>query len=227
MIASYLVNHGYEVTSCHSGDRAIDTIRADAPDLVVLDIMLPGVDGLSVCRAVRNDFSGRILMLTALDDSTDEIAGLETGADDYIAKPVSPRLLLARIRSLLRRSTTDSGESHDGIDGNGHVGENDDDDCIGIGSLLVDRASRRVTVSGEDVRMTTTEFDLLWLLASNAGRILSREFLHESMYRLDLSPADRRIDLLVSRLRRKLGDDSSDPDRIKTVRGQGYLLSRG
>ncbi len=216
MIASYLSNYEYEVSSCHSGDVAIELIRTTAPDLVILDLMLPGADGLSVCRAIRNDYPGRILMLTALDDSADEIAGLETGADDYMAKPVSPRLLLARIRTLLRRT-----------DGATTSNSSSTDDKIALNDIAIDASSRSVTVQGSPVKLSTTEFDLLWLMAKESGTVLSREHLHASIYRLDLSPTDRRIDLLVSRLRRKLGDDSTDPQLLKTIRGKGYLLSPG
>ncbi len=216
MIASYLSNYEYEVSSCHSGDVAIELIRTTAPDLVILDLMLPGTDGLSVCRAVRNDYLGRILMLTALDDSADEIAGLETGADDYMAKPVSPRLLLARIRTLLRRT-----------DGATTSNSSSTDDKIALNDIAIDASSRSVTVQGSPIKLSTTEFDLLWLMAKESGTVLSREHLHASIYRLDLSPTDRRIDLLVSRLRRKLGDDSTDPQLLKTIRGKGYLLSPG
>lgn len=216
MIASYLSNYDYEVSSCHSGDVAIEQIQTTSPDLVILDLMLPGTDGLSVCRAVRSDYPGRILMLTALDDSADEIAGLETGADDYMAKPVSPRLLLARVRTLLRR--TDSSASSESV-----IKE----DKIALNDIAIDASSRSVTVHGSRVKLSTTEFDLLWLMAKESGTVLSREHLHACIYRLDLSPTDRRIDLLVSRLRRKLGDDSTDPQLLKTIRGKGYLLSPG
>jgi len=215
MVTSYLTTHGYQVSSCHSGDTAIDEIQCNKPDLVVLDLMLPGVDGLSVCRAVRNKYQGRILMLTALDDSADEIAGLETGADDYLAKPVSPRLLLARVRSLLRRTGTSGALPDSQIDNKQYQ----------FKRVLIDQTRLTVSLDGEEIRLTTTEFDLLWLMASNAGTILSREYLHECIYRLDLSPSDRRIDLLVSRLRRKLGDDSGHPELLKTVRGKGYLMN--
>lgn len=212
MISDYLDTHGYKVQTCHRGDEAIQLIFSTNPDLVVLDLMLPGTDGLTVCREVRSKYAGKILMLTALDDTVEEITGLETGADDYLTKPVSPRLLLARVRLQLRNN-----ESH----------QPEDADSIQLGSLLVDRANRVVSRDGKTVRLTTTEFDLLWILASHAGTPISRESLHETMFRLDLSPEDRRIDLIISRVRKKLGDSSADPQFVKTVRGQGYLLGKG
>lgn len=214
MIASYLSTHEFSITVCHSGDAALTLIRQFAPDLVILDLMLPGVDGLSVCREVRGDFGGRILMLTALDDTADEITGLEIGADDYLAKPVSPRLLLARVRTLLRRPAS-------------AVPDSSDRETVAINDLIVDISNREVSLKQQVIRMTTTEFDLLWILASNAGKPLSREYLHEQMYHLDLVPSDRRIDLLVSRLRKKLSDDTATPVYIKTVRGKGYQMGSG
>lgn len=212
MVSDYLATHGYAVSVCHRGDEAIKLIRESPPDLVVLDLMLPGTDGLSVCREVRSQYVGKILMLTALEDTIEEITGLETGADDYLTKPVSPRLLLARVRLQLRKKE------------NGTTAESE---SITLGSLSVDRANREVTCNGSSVRFTTTEFDLLWILASNAGKPVSRHSLHESMFRLELTPEDRRIDLIISRIRKKLGDDSTNQQFIKTVRGQGYLLGKG
>lgn len=216
MISDFLSKHEYRISSCHNGEAAIALIDSEAPDLVILDLMLPGVDGLSVCREVRTRFTGQILMLTALDDSVDEIAGLETGADDYMSKPVSPRLLLARVRTLFRRNPV-----------GGAAADAAEQEVISIDKLVVDKSNREVVLDSEVLRMTSTEFDLLWILVSNAGKALSRDWLHEKMYRLDLTPSDRRIDLLVSRLRKKLGDDTANPFYLKTVRGQGYLMGKG
>jgi two-component system response regulator RstA len=212
MISDYLATHGYQVDTCHRGDDAINVILETAPDLVVLDLMLPGTDGLSVCREVRSQYTGKILMLTALDDTVEEITGLETGADDYLTKPVSPRLLLARVRLQLRKP-----ESAQLIE----------KESITLGSLTVDRENREVTCEGSAVRLTTTEFDLLWILATSAGKPISRESLHECMFRLEQTPEDRRIDLIISRIRKKLGDSSANPQYVKTIRGQGYLLGTG
>ncbi len=216
LITNYLSNHDFQLTSCHTGVDAIERIVNEKPDLVILDLMLPGVDGLAVCREVRGEFRGQILMLTALDDQADEIAGLEIGADDYLTKPVSPRLLLARIRTLLRRRVTDE-----------KTITTLEESTIVLGELEVDQANREVRLAQKPLRMTTTEFDLLWMLASHAGEPLSREVLHQKMYRLELEPNDRRIDLLVSRLRKKLGDDTAQPHYLKTVRGKGYQMGTG
>lgn len=216
MISDYLSKHDYDISTCHDGETAIKMIESENPELVILDLMLPGVDGLSVCREVRATFTGQILMLTALDDPVDEITGLEIGADDYMSKPVSPRLLLARVRTLLRRVPETAETVHP-----------TKFDTVAIDDLNVDYANRDVQLNGTPVRMTSTEFDLLWLLVCNAGSPLSRELLHEKMYRLDLTPSDRRIDLLVSRLRKKLGDDPSNPHYLKTVRGKGYQMGKG
>lgn len=216
LITDYLSRHDFILDSCHTGSEAIDRIVNNKPDLVILDLMLPGVDGLAVCREVRGEYRGQILMLTALDDQADEIAGLEIGADDYLTKPVSPRLLLARVRTLMRRqiiAEIPRQESQESV--------------VVLGELKVDRANREASLAGESLRMTTTEFDLLWLLASHAGEPLSREVLHQHMYRLELEPNDRRIDLLVSRLRKKLGDDTTQPQYLKTVRGKGYQMGTG
>jgi len=212
MISDYLSEQAYDVTVCHTGIAAIKLIGELNPDLVVLDLMLPGIDGLTVCREVRSSYSGKILMLTALEDTSEEITGLEIGADDYIIKPVKPRLLLARIRTLLRRGASTQDATTE---------------IIKIEALTVDKSNREVSLSGNTIAMTTTEFDLLWLLASNAGDSVTRETLHESIFRLDLTPDDRRIDLLVSRIRKKIGDSSANPHYIKTVRGRGYLMGKG
>ncbi|MCV6605646.1 MAG: response regulator transcription factor [Porticoccaceae bacterium] len=213
MMAGYLAKYGYDIHIAHDGQEAVDRIDDLSPDLVILDLMLPTMDGLSVCRTVRNRYKGMILMLTALDDAIEQITGLETGADDYVPKPVSPRLLLARVRTLLRRNDEDSSPRQE---------------CshIDIGPLAIDRGNRTLTLNNRPIRLTSTEFDFIWLLAENAGEVQSRDSLHYSMFRVELEPDDRRIDLIVSRLRKKLGDDPVDPQYIKTVRTQGYLLGR-
>ena len=205
LISEYLENSGHEVAIEHRGDRAVDRILAEAPDLVVLDLMLPGEDGLSICRRVRPKFSGPILMLTARGEEIDQVLGLEMGADDYVAKPVSPRLLLARIKALLRRG----GPAQDG-------------DRIVCGTLVIDRASREARIGGELVGLTSAEFDLLWALAGKAGQPVSREVLLKELRGIDWDGIDRSMDVRVSQLRRKLAADPDHEGRIKTVRGVGY-----
>jgi two-component system response regulator RstA len=174
--------------------------------------MLPGMDGFQVCRHLRPGYQGPILILTARDDDLDQILGLELGADDYVTKPVKPRVLLARVRALLRRAQAPApaqgGPTH-----------------VGLGSLEVDASRREVTLDGRQVAITTVEFDLLWFLASRAGQVVSRQDLYQAIFHYDYDGLDRSIDVYVSRLRQKLGDDPTAPQFIKTVRGAGYLMA--
>jgi two-component system response regulator RstA len=173
--------------------------------------MLPGADGLTVCREVRSAYKNPILMLTARTDDMDQVLGLEMGADDYVAKPVKPRVLLARIRALLRRVETDS--------------ERDNSPArLEFGALVIDNSAREVTLAGESVDLTSAEYDLLWLLASNAGTVLSRETIFEKLRGIQYDGQDRSIDVRISRIRPKVGDDPENPKRIKTVRSKGYLF---
>lgn len=206
----------YEVAVESRGDTAVPRIVSEKPDLVILDIMLPGLDGLSVCKEVRDQYKGPILMLTALGDEVDEVVGLEIGADDYLAKPASPRLLLARIKTLLRRS---SSGTHD--DETGDVTAS----VLVLGDLMVDLGARTVEVAQQSVDLTTAEFDLLVLLARHAGQVLTREGIYKTLRGIEWDGMDRSIDLRIARLRKKLGDDAKTPMRIKSVRGTGYLLA--
>lgn len=199
------------------GDRAPARIVGERPDLVILDVMLPGLDGLQVCRQVRERYPGPILMLTALGDEVDEVVGLELGADDYVAKPASPRKLLARVRTLLRRSGT-AGEAR-------AARATGDDRRVDLGDLVVDSTNRVATLDGAPLDLTTAEFDLLWLLARHAGQTLDRETIYDELRGIEWDGLDRSIDLRVARLRRKLGDDARNPRRIKSIRGVGYLLA--
>ncbi|SIR95661.1 two component transcriptional regulator, winged helix family [Moraxella cuniculi DSM 21768] len=206
----YLRKNGLDVAIETDGTRAIRRIISEQPDLVVLDVMLPGSDGLTVCREVRAQYHQPILMLTARTDDMDQVLGLEMGADDYVAKPVQPRVLLARIRALLRRSDTAPSESSP--------------QRLEFGDLVIDNGGRSVTLNDELVDFTSAEYDLLWLLASNAGRILSREDIFERLRGIEYDGQDRSIDVRISRIRPKIGDDPENPKRIKTVRSKGYLF---
>ncbi|ENV55775.1 two-component system response regulator RstA [Acinetobacter baylyi] len=206
----YLIRNGLEVGVETDGNRAIRRIISEQPDLVVLDVMLPGADGLTVCREVRPHYHQPILMLTARTEDMDQVLGLEMGADDYVAKPVQPRVLLARIRALLRR--TDK------------TVEDEVAQRIEFDDLVIDNGGRSVTLNGELVDFTSAEYDLLWLLASNAGRILSREDIFERLRGIEYDGQDRSIDVRISRIRPKIGDDPENPKRIKTVRSKGYLF---
>ncbi|MCU0960796.1 MAG: response regulator transcription factor [Pirellulaceae bacterium] len=209
MVADFLRPHGFDVAIEPRGDAAQERIAREQPDAVVLDVNLPGLDGFSLCQAVRASYRGAILMLTARGEELDEVLGLEAGADDYMAKPVRPRALLARLRSHLRRATPAEETSLP----------------IRVGGLVVDAARRVVELDGQPVELTTAEFDVLYLLAQQAGRPLSRRQLYEHIHGVGFDILDRSIDLRISRLRRKLDDDPARPQRIKSVRGVGYLLS--
>lgn len=208
----YLQSNGLHVSIEMDGAKAAARILQEQPDLVILDLMLPGEDGLSICRAVRGEYEGPILMLTARDDDMDQVLGLEMGADDYVCKPVRPRVLLARIRALLRRYEGASEEAAT------------DRRRLQFGPLVVDSAMREAWLKEQSIELTSAEFDLLWLLTSNAGRILSREEIFSSLRGIEYDGQDRSIDVRISRIRPKIGDDPMHPRLIKTVRSKGYLF---
>lgn len=211
LTARYLRQNGYEVITEARGDRAVARFRTVEPDLVVLDLMLPGMDGLDVCAELRKFSRTPVLMLTAKDADLDQVVGLSAGADDYVVKPVEPMVLLARVQALLRRVR----------DVDAAAGVMDD---VVVGGLCVSQTNRGVTLHGEAIELSTQEFGLLWELARNAGSVLSREALFRAIRGIDYDGLDRSIDVRVSRLRKKLGDNVSPPKRIKTVWGKGYLL---
>jgi len=210
VVAEYLTEHGYAVSVHTRGDTAVDRIVRESPDAVILDINLPGMDGLTVCRQVRDRYRGAIVMLTARSEEVDEVLGIEFGADDYLSKPVRPRALLARIKSHLRKS----GAPEQSIG-----------PPLVIGGLMVDPSRRRAELRGAALDLTSAEFDLLKLLADHAGTALSRSELHQAIHGMRFDAQDRSIDLRISRLRRKIEEDPARPTRIKSVRGTGYLLS--
>ncbi|MFT4726211.1 MAG: DNA-binding response OmpR family regulator [Granulosicoccus sp.] len=207
-IADYLATHNFLVSVATRGDAALEMIRNDMPDAVILDLNLPVMDGLEVCRQARLFFDNPILMLTARDTDNDEVAGLDTGADDYLSKPVKPSILLARLRALLRRSQKSNLES-----------------IICIGGLRIDPHSRTVMLFDDVIALSSHEYDVLQLLASNVGKSMSRESLIERIRGIEYDGFDRSVDICISRLRRKLKDDAHVPRRIKTLRGVGYLLT--
>ncbi|MBX8615782.1 response regulator [Pseudomonas cichorii] len=213
LIASYLQRFEYDVTVVNRGDRALEGMHRLRPDLVILDLMLPGLDGLHVCRQLRDESPVLpIIMLTARDKNDDQILGLETGADDYVAKPCDPRVLLARIRTLLRRSFS-SETRHDAQQ-------------IVLGRLLIDLAERQVKWRDQDVELSSGEYNLLLVLANHAGEVLSRDQLIQQLRGIEFNGIDRSVDVAISKLRRKFEDNPAEPRRIKTVWGKGYLLSR-
>jgi DNA-binding response OmpR family regulator len=212
----YLTEHGYLVTLANRGDVAIELIEADQPDLVILDIMLPVKDGFEVCMAIRPFYHGPILMMTARDHETDEVLGLELGADDYVVKPVKPRVLLSRIKALFRRVSLP-----------GIVPELEPEinqNKITFGNLSIDANSRTTLLAGVKVAISSNEFEVLGQLAQAADTVVSRKELVVQRRGIEYDGFDRSIDVLISRIRKKLGDDASNPYRIKTVWGKGYLF---
>lgn len=211
LIVEFLQSQGLEVELLEHGSGAVERILAQPPSLVVLDLMLPGEDGLEICRRLRAAGFGRpILMLTARSDDQDHIKGLELGADDFVNKPVRPQVLLARIRALLRRAETDAPERSL--------------TRLTFGDLIIDSIRREAWLKGKLIDLTGAEFDLLWLLASNAGRTLSREETFVALRGIEYDGQDRSIDVRISRIRPKIGDDPEMPRLIKTVRSKGYLF---
>ncbi len=203
----YLTREGFEVQTVADGLQAPDRIQAWAPDLVILDIMLPGQDGLEVCRQIQRFYQGPILFLTARGESLDEILGLELGADDYLTKPVEPRVLLARIKAHLRRSRRIKAPS--GVS-----------DGTVLDWLNVDKRNLKVTCQGRDVELTQPEFNLLCLLYDQPGVIHSRDDIMKALRGIEYDGVSRTVDILVSGIRQKLGLENA----IRTVRGKGYLL---
>ena len=205
-----LTEESYAVDVAHDGEEALDRATRTSYDLVILDVMLPGMDGLSLTRRVRERWKTPIIMVTARGDDADKIVGLELGADDYLAKPFNPRELLARIRAVLRRAPAEA-----------------ETPIFESGGLRIDFAAREVRVGGVRQSLTAHEYDLLSALARNAGRVLTRDQLLELVKGEEADEAfDRSIDVHVSRLRQKIEPDPRHPRYVKTVRGAGYLLAR-
>jgi two-component system, OmpR family, response regulator RstA len=215
LIKTYLEKHGYIIITETHGDRVEDRLASESPDLIILDIMLPGLDGLSICKNIRPNYDKPILMLTALGDEIDEIVGLEIGADDYLAKPITPRLLLARIKTALRKA------SREPYDADTEIA---DAQVIHTKDFTINAADRSVRIEGQLLDLTDSEFDLLWLLSKNKGKILDRDDIYQQLRGIRYDGMDRSIDLRIARLRKKLGDDTKNPRIIKSVRGVGYLL---
>lgn len=215
LICEYMSQHGFSIQAESNGHAAVDAILAQTPDLVILDLMLPGIDGLEICRRVRQQYHGAILMLTAQDEDVDQIVGLELGADDYVTKPVEPRVLLARVRTLLRRINPQTT-----IPVEPAVEKNE----INTAWLNICQSTREVLIDGNAAHLTTSEFDLLWYLATRAGSIISRDDLYQDLSGIEYDGVDRAMDIRISRLRKLLNDDSEQPNRIKTVRSKGYLF---
>jgi DNA-binding response OmpR family regulator len=213
LLLEYLGQHGFLLSRVASGTEGAKRIQETQPDAVILDLMLPGMNGLDVCRHVRDAYSGAIVMLTASQSEADHVAGLELGADDFVIKPVEPRVLLARIRAQLRRL------------GGGRGSTWKDTGIVEVGPLKIDVHSRDVSVEGRPVSLTTMEFEVLLMLAKDAGSVVRREDLYSKVMGTTYDGIDRGMDVYVSRIRRKLQDLGFDHSRLKAVRGVGYLLA--
>lgn len=219
LIKHFLAKHDLDVTVIPRGDIAIPEILDNPPDLVLLDIMLPGMDGLTLCRNLRPQYSGPIVMLTSIDSDMNQILGLELGANDYILKTTPPSVLLARIRVQLRQQPVpQEKQPHE-------ITTHHTPNAVHFGHLTVDPVSRDVFLNQQNITLSTSDFDLLWELVSHAGQIMSRESLLKILRGVDYDGLDRSVDVAISRLRRKLGDNAQEPTRIKTIRNKGYLLS--
>jgi DNA-binding response OmpR family regulator len=210
LLREYLGSRGYTVDTAPDGPRGLARLKQGPVDLVVLDVMMPGMDGFEVCRALRREHAVPVIMLTARGDDMDRIIGLELGADDYLAKPFNPRELLARMSAVLRRARAAP----------------EDEGKLEASGIVVDVARHTATVDGAPLDLTTTEFDILRALVAAAGRVIPRERLMAEARGEDWAAYERSVDVHVSHLRRKLGDDPRQPARIKTIRGVGYLVPR-
>jgi DNA-binding response OmpR family regulator len=211
LTAQYLQTHGLEVTLVTRGDRALEEVLRVRPDVVLLDLMLPGLDGITLCRKLRERTDVPIVMVTARGEEADRVLGLEGGADDYVAKPFSSRELVARVRAQARR-------------GRGHVGPRPE--RVVVGALTIDAAAMSATMRGAALSLTSQEFALLRALAERAGRVLTREQLLLLLHGTADEAFDRSIDVHISRLRQKLGDSPRHPGLLKTIRGVGYMLAK-
>ena len=212
LVALYLEREGFQTISAYDGQEALDLATRHRPSFVILDLMLPKIDGIEVCRRLRAQSDVPILMLTAKDEEIDRVLGLSLGADDYVVKPFSPRELVARVKAILRRARPDSPKTK-GV--------------LRCGRLVLDPHKCKVTLNGRPVALTLTEYKLLQALMEAPGRLLSREELLNHLYPSGEAVIDRVVDVHIGKLRQKIEDDASKPKYIQTVRGMGYRFSEG
>ena len=210
LLAEFLSGFAISVKSAAYPELGLRQLKTDPPDLIILDVMLPGMDGFTVLRKIRETSAIPVIMLTARGDLADRVVGLEIGADDYLPKPFEPRELVARIQAVLRRGEHQA-----------------DNDRVEVGGLVMDWTTRTTRLNNKILNLTTAEFDLLGLLVRSRGRVLSRDHIMSESHGVDLEAFDRSVDVLISRLRVKLGDDPSTPRFIRTVRGVGYSYIGG
>jgi len=212
LVATYLEDDGFEVAVAADGETGVELVRTREPDVVVLDLMLPGMDGVEVCRTLRTFSDAYVLMLTARTEEIDKVIGLSVGADDYVTKPFSPRELVARVRALLRRPRSASREA---------------EPPRRFGDLVIDTAAREAFLGGQQLDLTRTEFEVLAELSAHPRVVLSKEQLLENVWGADWFGDDHVVEVHVGNLRRKLGDDPRAPRYIRTVRGVGYRMGSG
>ncbi|MEZ2584852.1 two-component system response regulator RstA [Kluyvera intermedia] len=219
LIAAYLGKHDMDVIVEPRGDNAEATIAREKPDLVLLDIMLPGKDGMTLCRDLRGQWQGPIVLLTSLDSDMNHILSLEMGANDYILKTTPPAVLLARLRLHLRQNPSSNNNAATTLSSlTPHK-------ALRFGALSIDPVNRQVLLSGENIALSTADFDLLWEMATHAGQIMDRDALLKNLRGVSYDGMDRSVDVAISRLRKKLLDSATEPYRIKTVRNKGYLFA--
>lgn len=208
-VSEYLHTNGFTVDHLARGDQVAEQVAKHQYDLILLDVMLPGMDGIEVCRTIRQTTQVPIIMMTAKADEFDEVVGLEVGANDYVIKPVRPRALLARIKSVLRNAEKPVIKSNNELV---------------FGKLSINQKFKRVIYDNREIELTSSLFSLLWLLATHAGTVMSREEVFQTLKGREYDGLDRRFDVLVSTLRKKLDDNPQQPKRIKTIWGKGYLF---
>jgi DNA-binding response OmpR family regulator len=211
LVGQYLTANGFSVVRFADGEGLIERVKTRAPDAIILDVMLPGDDGFTLCNRLRQFYTGPLLFMTAKSESFDQVLGLEIGADDYVVKPVEPRVLLARVNALMRRAASAEPVVNSGS-------------LVTFGKLSIDKLSRRVSLGGEDIALTSHEFDLLCLLADNASQLVERTTLYKALIGREYDGLDRSADVRVSRLRKKLKDNPQNPYRIKTIWGKGFFF---
>lgn len=212
LVEIYLKNEGYRVTVARNGEEALAKVAGEAFDLVVLDIMMPGIDGIEVCRRVRKEMHIPIIMLSAKSEDMDKILGLTTGADDYLTKPFNPLELIARVKSQLRRAMYYRQDRQE------------DQHILRVGGLGIDTVTRRVTVEDQEVALTPTEFDILYLLASNKGMVFSSEKIFATVWRERYFESNNTVMVHIRKLREKIEKNPRKPEYIKTVWGVGYKI---
>lgn len=206
LVTRFLVSEGFSVKHVDDGAKGVQGIVNNNPDLVILDMMLPSMDGIEVCNAVRGKFNNPILMLTAQDDDLNHVLALNAGIDDYLTKPIKPEILLARINALMRRSSATN------------------NDKVVIQDLQVDHGKRQVTRDGINIELTGADFELLWVLVNKPSTVINRDQIFSRVLDIDFNGSDRSIDMRISKLRKKLGDNSAPYRYIKTIRNRGYIF---